>query len=145
VFLRVLEYYQGIMFLTTNQIAEFDVAVPSRIHIAIKYESLKSNQMAAIFRGFLKNLGQELIEEDYEELEEWLTDSVYPEKLDGRQIRNLVTTALGLARAEFKYHGGKQKVNKGHLKRAFNNMKTFKRDFDVQMQRYIDSQEKMIK
>jgi hypothetical protein len=145
VFLRVLEYYQGIMFLTTNQIAEFDVAIPSRIHLAIKYESLKDEQMKAIFHSFLDPLDKRGLISDYDEISEWLEDVVYKEKFDGRQIRNMVTTALGLARAEAAQGRGKRRLTKGHMKRAFKNMSTFKRDFNIQMQRYIDGQEHMIK
>ena len=32
VFLRELEYYQGIMFLTTNRVKQIDDAIASRIH-----------------------------------------------------------------------------------------------------------------
>ncbi|KAF2236692.1 P-loop containing nucleoside triphosphate hydrolase protein [Viridothelium virens] len=35
--LRVLEYYEGILILTTNRLRSFDIAVQSRIHLAIKY------------------------------------------------------------------------------------------------------------
>lgn len=145
VFLRVLEYYQGIMFLTTNQIAQFDVAIPSRIHIAIRYESLKEDQMEAIFSSFLDKLDEKGLIEDYREIKDWLEDVVYKECFDGRQIRNLVTTALGLARAAAKDNNEPNKLTKKHLKRAFTNACAFKRDFNTQMQRYKDSQNKMIK
>ncbi|KAF2973235.1 hypothetical protein GQX73_g380 [Xylaria multiplex] len=140
VFLRVLEYYKGIMFLTTNQIADFDIAIPSRIHVAIKYESLKVDQMEAIFKGFLDNLNRKNQVDNYTDIINWLREDVYPEGLDGRQIRNTITTALDLANAE----KGNDKLRKYHIKRAFNNVKHFKRDFNVQMQRYKDSQQNMI-
>ncbi|RBQ72534.1 hypothetical protein FVER14953_20587 [Fusarium verticillioides] len=129
--LRVLEYYQEIMLLTTNQIADFDVAVPSRIHLKIRYESLQTSQMEAIFDSFLKDLDERNLIEGYADIKDWLDDSLYKEKLDGRQIRNMVTTALGLAPAESRSGGG-QKLNK-------------RGDFNTQMQRYIDGQEKKIK
>lgn len=136
------------MFLTTNQIANFDVAIPSRIHVAIQYESLKQSQMQAIFEEFLNRLDKKQVIDDYDEIKDWLESDVYrqagKEGLDGRQIRNLVTTSLGLARAEHK-DGGGRKLRVDHMKRAFNIMNDFKRDFSTQMQRYIDSQEKMIK
>jgi hypothetical protein len=144
VFLRVLEYYQGIMFLTTNQIAEFDVAIPSRIHIAIRYESLKERQMEAIFIGFLQELEDKGLVEDLDEIKEWLEAVVYREGFDGRQIRNMVTTALGLARAE-SGRGQVTKLNRAHMRRAFYNVSAFKRDFNKQMERYMESQHKMIK
>ncbi|KAI1955153.1 hypothetical protein LOZ58_006845 [Ophidiomyces ophidiicola] len=40
VFLCKLKYYEGIFFLTTNHLVEFDDAVLSRIHLKMKYEGL---------------------------------------------------------------------------------------------------------
>lgn len=40
VFLRQLEYFQGVMILTTNRVTAFDEAVQSRVHLGIKYEAL---------------------------------------------------------------------------------------------------------
>jgi SpoVK/Ycf46/Vps4 family AAA+-type ATPase len=53
VLLRVLEYYQGIIILTTNRIKSIDVAVISRIHLAIRYSDLTESQMKKIFEFFL--------------------------------------------------------------------------------------------
>ena len=41
VFLRLLEYHNSPMFLTTNRVFAFDPAIRSRISIAIKYHPLK--------------------------------------------------------------------------------------------------------
>ena len=38
VFLRTLEYYSGILFMTTNRVRTFDDAFKSRIHVPLKYE-----------------------------------------------------------------------------------------------------------
>ena len=54
------------MFLTTNQIAQFDVAIPSRIHISIQYASLKPVQMEEIFKGFLQPLEDKNLVDDYD-------------------------------------------------------------------------------
>jgi hypothetical protein len=53
VLLRVLEYYNGIMILTTNRINSLDIAVQSRIHLAIRYDDLSVEQKKKIFRVFL--------------------------------------------------------------------------------------------
>jgi hypothetical protein len=37
VFLRVLEYYSGILFLTTNRVGIMDEAFKSRIHVSLYY------------------------------------------------------------------------------------------------------------
>lgn len=48
-FLRVLEYYSGILFLTTNRVGTLDEAFKSRIHISLYYPSLRRDQAAKIF------------------------------------------------------------------------------------------------
>ena len=145
VFLRVLEYYHGIMFLTTNQIAQFDVAIPSRIHISVQYNRLRPEQMERIFKGFLQPLEDKNLVDEYDEILQWLKEDVYNIGLDGRQIRNVVTAALGLARADLKDTKGKGKLTKQHLKSVVLNTRRFKDEFLVQYDRYITAQEKLIK
>lgn len=54
IFLRVLEYYEGIMFLTTNRVQTFDAAFQSRIHISLEYPELDMPARKAIWRSFLE-------------------------------------------------------------------------------------------
>lgn len=54
VFLRELEYYQGIMFLTTNRVNQIDDAIASRIHLLLKYNSLGLDARRGIWESFLK-------------------------------------------------------------------------------------------
>lgn len=54
VFLRELEYYQGIMFLTTNRVKQIDDAIASRIHLPLKYKSLGLDARRGIWESFLK-------------------------------------------------------------------------------------------
>lgn len=54
IFLRVLEYYEGIMFLTTNRVSTFDAAFQSRIHISLEYPDLDKKSRKAIWENFLK-------------------------------------------------------------------------------------------
>jgi hypothetical protein len=49
VFLRLTEYYQGILFLTTNRVATFDEAFQSRIHMGIRYENLTAKARKKIW------------------------------------------------------------------------------------------------
>ena len=156
VFLRVLEYYQGecrillheredaelkigILMLTTNQIAQFDVAVQSRIHIAIKYVKLNKEQTMDIFMGFLKPLHKQGRIKDMDDIEEWLKEDVVKSGFDGRQIRNIVTSAMGLARAR-----NDKKLAKTHLKKVMNNVKEFKEEFIKQFEKYKTEQLGMI-
>jgi hypothetical protein len=40
VFLRKLEYFDGILFLITNLIYQFNDAILNKIHLVMKYEEL---------------------------------------------------------------------------------------------------------
>ncbi|KAK5994038.1 hypothetical protein PT974_07478 [Cladobotryum mycophilum] len=50
VFLRVLEYYNGLLFLTTNRVGTIDEAFKSRIHLSLYYPPLDKTQTTEIFR-----------------------------------------------------------------------------------------------
>ncbi|RYC64536.1 hypothetical protein CHU98_g1686 [Xylaria longipes] len=50
VFLRVLEYYNGLLFLTTNRVGTIDDAFKSRIHMSLYYPPLDKTQTRDIFR-----------------------------------------------------------------------------------------------
>lgn len=142
----MLEYYQGIMFLTTNNIATFDIAIPSRVHVAIKYDSLNKEQMHAIFRGFIDKLRDKGAVDDYDEImETWFDDNIRKTQFDGRQIRNTVTVALGLARAEREDGIGDGRLTQRHLKMAFENVNTFHNDFKLNMEKYKEDQKGMVR
>jgi len=52
VFLRSLEYYRGIFFLTTNRVRDFDEAACSGIHLFLKYDNLEATRK--IWKTFLR-------------------------------------------------------------------------------------------
>jgi SpoVK/Ycf46/Vps4 family AAA+-type ATPase len=92
VFLRSLEYYQGIMFLTTNRVEEYDPAFASRIHLKVKFNAPDHTKRASIWRNLLKSIkqcqGWEV--SAYERLGKDL-------ELNGREIKNLIRPALAIA------------------------------------------------
>jgi SpoVK/Ycf46/Vps4 family AAA+-type ATPase len=53
IFLRKLEYYDGVLFLTTNRILEFDDAVLSRIHLKMEFSELTKDARLNIWKSFL--------------------------------------------------------------------------------------------
>lgn len=113
VFLRALEYYEGILILTTNRVGTFDEAFKSRIQLALRYEKLQGYQRKQIWRNFFRRL-KEIGEEekiDFDDIELNL-DELARYEMNGRQIRNSITTARQLA----KYKG--RKMTFSHLKRA---------------------------
>lgn len=54
VFLRKIEYCEGIMFLTTNRVSNFDEAILSRIHLMLKYNELRIESRDQIWRHLLR-------------------------------------------------------------------------------------------
>ena len=49
IFLRTLEYYEGILFLTTNRVEHMDPAFASRIHVSLEYPALDAAARAAVW------------------------------------------------------------------------------------------------
>lgn len=118
VFLRVLEYYAGILFLTTNRIGDFDEAFASRIHMSLHYPELDEQKTLKVFR-----LNLELIEQRFQKqgrtilfdpssVEDFAQQHFREHKYhrwNGRQIRNACQTALALA--EFDAQGGALEID----------------------------------
>lgn len=100
--LRVLEYYQGILFLTTNRVKTFDEAFQSRVHIAIKYEELTPPQRRKIWLMWLHQLSPKLANESDQEISDEI-DDLSNEPFNGRQIRNIIASAQAMATSKSKY------------------------------------------
>ncbi|KAI5779375.1 hypothetical protein EDC01DRAFT_780252 [Geopyxis carbonaria] len=99
IFLRLLEYFQGILFLTTNRVETFDDAFQSRIHVALRYTELGFKAKVKIWTMFFEMVRkQEGTEKSVftEENIEWLSRK----NLNGRQIKNIVRTAQALAKSK---------------------------------------------
>ena len=80
-FLRMLEYYRGILFLTTNRVKDFDEAMQSRIDLPLRYSDLNKDTRKTIWRNFLKQCTPHVVDEtDIEKLAE--------RKLNGREVRD---------------------------------------------------------
>ena len=81
VFLRHLEYFQGIMFLTTNRVTAFDDAFRSRITFAIKFDDLNIKAKKKIWETFLQKLPTEV------KISEEEMDHLSRKDINGRQVR----------------------------------------------------------
>lgn len=53
IFLRVLEYYPGMLFMTSNRITAFDDAFQSRIHVPLRYRPLDTAARCEVWQNFL--------------------------------------------------------------------------------------------
>jgi hypothetical protein len=94
IFLRLLEYYQGTLFLTTNRVENMDPAFQSRIHVHLKYKELSSQSRRQVWKSFLEKMPCDFSDEELKELAGVM--------LNGRQIKNLIKTAQLLALEEKK-------------------------------------------
>lgn len=110
VFLRALEYHNGILILTSNRVGTFDEAFKSRIQLALHYENLTKIQRRKIWRNFMGRLRE--IDEDNIDFDDVIDnlDELSSHDVNGREIRNALTTARQLA--QFK----EEKMSSIHLK-----------------------------
>lgn len=101
VFLRALEYYRGVLFLTTNRVQSFDSAFLSRIHVALHYKSLGHEDRERIWGHNFDRLSRDsngLIHVSSAARDfVWESQEVRSLKWNGREIRNAMQTALALA------------------------------------------------
>ncbi|KAK7977186.1 hypothetical protein PG988_004676 [Apiospora saccharicola] len=131
VFLRVLEYYEGILILTSNRVGTFDEAFKSRILLSLNYENLNEGQRTQIWKNMFRRLedignksnnspgetndgvatetepgsrkrkardeiDSNTVGIDFDEVNCYITE-LAKHDLNGRQIRNVITTARQLA------------------------------------------------
>ncbi|KAL9564302.1 hypothetical protein ACKAV7_011493 [Fusarium commune] len=136
VFLRVLEYYDGILILTSNRVGIFDEAFRSRIQLSLRYKNLGQAERYQIWENFLKHLDQfqQTVQSgpksqsqqvpligygmDISDLRKHLSELSQVE-LNGREIRN----ALSIARQLALYR--KEALQFHHLKDVMNEAKKF--------------------
>lgn len=118
-FLRVLEYYSGILFITTNRVGAIDEAFQSRMHLTLYYPHLSLDDTIEILasnlkrlprvkqerrdssnsnNGYIKVMDDEIVEFIQTEYEDYSRAVQKPRgPWNGRQIRNAVQIAAGLA------------------------------------------------
>lgn len=98
---RMMEYYRGIIIMTTNRVDTMDKAFQSRIHLTLRYPDLDPAAKEHIWRYFVAQTQADSVSA--------LTDEVYGRlaqlPLNGRQIKNTVKISMLLAAQE------KQKFN----------------------------------
>jgi SpoVK/Ycf46/Vps4 family AAA+-type ATPase len=90
IFLREIEYFRGILFLTTNLYDTIDTAFRSRVNIHLLFNQLPPASRLVLWKKFIDRLpltegqSRELDDEDMTELSKW--------ELNGREIKNAIKT-----------------------------------------------------
>ncbi|KAH9226020.1 hypothetical protein K456DRAFT_1904109 [Colletotrichum gloeosporioides 23] len=96
VFLRRLEYFQGIIMLTTNRWKDIDQAFKSRIHFSFHYSPLSEADRVKIWRQMLANVAEFVQRVEFSNADL----SVLAERpMNGREIKNAVASATSIVRA----------------------------------------------
>lgn len=90
VFLRLLEYHQGVLFLTTNRVKNIDEAFYSRISVGLMFESADVEKRRKIWENLLGAAGIEGIN----------LDQMAAHDINGRQIKNIIRLAQTLAKSK---------------------------------------------
>jgi hypothetical protein len=88
IFLTKLEYYQGILFLTTNRISSIDHAFQSRVDLFLPYHDLAPAARRTVWENFIDRAGR-----DRFELDEGSLEKLSQLTLNGREIKNLIKSA----------------------------------------------------
>ncbi|KAK8009118.1 hypothetical protein PG991_011669 [Apiospora marii] len=104
VFLRALEYYRGVLFLTTNRVRAFDAAYTSRIHVALHYRALTDADRHRVWVNGFERLERDsggrvhvsVATREYA----YEAHEVRALAWNGREIRNALQTAVALAETE---------------------------------------------
>lgn len=89
IFLRLLEYYQGIMFLTTNRAKNIDKAFVSRISLCIEYKDLSAADREQVWYNILSLYGVDL--------DSINIHSLASHDINGRQIKNVCRIAHAIS------------------------------------------------
>ena len=96
-FLKVLEYYEGTLFLTTNRIKAFDIAVQSRVNLAVHFTDMSEKQQRRVFNLLLNVIDERQIK-NKDMIVEWVNEDLR-DSFNGREIRNVLFSAMAFARA----------------------------------------------
>lgn len=139
-FLRKMEYFSGLLFLTTNRVGHIDEAFMSRVHVVIGYPQLDDTKRRELWEGFFSKLrndtngdirvaqsAKDYVMQDAKDLKI---------KLNGREIRNALQTAIALAEFEAKEdpdysEDDKTIVSKDHFERVLNMSRGFRDYLDL--------------
>ena len=127
VFLRVLEYYEGILILTSNRVDNMDEAFKSRIHFALTYDRLDKESRRQIWSNFLEMLEEDedgRADVDIPQLRGHL-DSLAGRNINGRQIRSALSTAQQLAAHR------EERLGIKHLEQVLKNLDRFNKHLNT--------------
>ncbi|KAI0151594.1 P-loop containing nucleoside triphosphate hydrolase protein [Xylariaceae sp. FL1272] len=118
IFLRQLEYYSGVLFLTTNRVKTFDEAFKSRIDVPIRYSELGLASRQQIWQNLCAKVPGNVI------IDEKGFRKLARQPLNGRQIKNAIKVAEGIAASD------ETPLSIEHLEAAVEKTAEFEKEMD---------------
>lgn len=142
VMLRILEYFDGVLFLTTNRVLKLDIAMLSRIHYAINFTELTKEQEKGIWdeqllqleetKGNVTSMEKSRIRQYVESYQKRPRGTRFNQRivLNGREIHNVFKTAQHMANGD-----GGRRIMKEDLEAAVGAIETFRSDMRDRVER----------
>ncbi|KAK8079318.1 hypothetical protein PG994_003125 [Apiospora phragmitis] len=108
IFLCTLEYFEGVLFLTTNRLQDFDSAFESRIDVRLEFPDLNQASRLRVWKNLLGKLKQPVTftENEYKTLA--------AAEVNGRRIKNIIKSSAFIAAAEDE-EGGEASLKMKHI------------------------------
>ncbi len=109
-FVRFIEYYQGIVFITTNRVSRFDEALLKRIDVTLGLPSLDRGRRAAIWHNNIQDLLDEgtINASQSADLSMLAQQKWSKYEINGHQIEKAIRTARIMAEKKGKMLGCKE-------------------------------------
>ena len=134
IFLKALEYYQGLIFLTTNRVGTFDEAVVSRIHVILHFPDLSDDDRQRIWDTSFTRLK---LERSDVAIDDSVRDQALRDPLiqslswNGREIRSAFNNMISLAEWDARETGrlskdGRVEIRREHLQQVATTSNSFK-------------------
>ena len=126
VLLREVEYFKGVLIMTTNRVKAFDPAILSRIHHAVDFEETSPDQETRIWRSWSNRLKELKLttKNSATKIDKWIDSTMKSRKrevLSGREVRNVFNVAQALSYKD----GSSMKIESDCLDRAYAYRKEF--------------------
>ncbi len=116
-FLRLLEYYNGVLILTTNRVQDMDKAFYSRISLALRYGDFGSETREQVVAN--------LLSANSVKLDEGAIMQIAKMDVNGRQIKNSIRIARFMAKEEARA------VHAADIILVLNKLKDFQESFET--------------
>ena len=125
VLLREVEYFKGVLIMTTNRVQAFDPAILSRIHHAVNFLEPSKEHEARVWQ--LWERASQGRGESSRAIKHWvegLIKNIKRVPLSGREIRNVFMVAQALAEQDANSSG----ITESDLDRAYKYRNDFRKD-----------------